>query len=159
MKEIWKDIPDWPGYKVSNLGRAIGKKGRILSPRYCHGYPRIAVVSNKKVIDLYVHQWVCILFNGGKPGPYYEVDHINDTPADCRASNLQWLTISQNRAKRRMPCGENHASSKLTEVMVRDILTRPRHLFNNRQLAKEFNISREQIRDIRNRKEWKWINV
>ena len=31
-EEIWKDIEDFPGYKISSLGNVIGLHKRVLKP-------------------------------------------------------------------------------------------------------------------------------
>jgi hypothetical protein len=39
--EEWRDVVGSPGYKVSNLGRVLGPRGRVLKPQ-THGQKRLS---------------------------------------------------------------------------------------------------------------------
>ena len=59
--------------------------------------------------------------------------------------------------KKRHSFGEHHASAKLTEKQVLDIRSRPISWGSNSLIAKEFNVDRSVISNIRRGKTWKHL--
>ena len=104
-EEIWEDIPGYEGlYQVSNMGRFIstynhshrGVKPHIINGFICkNGYRGISLSKGGKEKRYYAHRIVAAVFVDN-PNNYYEVDHINCDRADCRASNLRWVTRAGN---------------------------------------------------------------
>ena len=47
-----------------------------------------------------VHQLVMEYFGPPKPGPEYEIDHINRNKLDNRLENLRWVTRQENSYNR-----------------------------------------------------------
>ena len=104
--EIWKVVPEYPLYAVSDLGRArsldgyrprgtgqVFIKGKILTPVISkNGYPFIAI-GKKRV---YVHKLVMLSFVGPRPAGM-EVRHLDGNRANPRFDNLCYGTSSQNR--------------------------------------------------------------
>ena len=83
-----------PDGTVWSCGKKACKllKGWITSKGY-H-----AVTIRRKSIE--VHLLVAEKYLGPKPGPDYQVDHINRNRADNRVENLRWATRSENCANR-----------------------------------------------------------
>lgn len=109
-KEIWKDIPNYEGYQVSNLGRVKslerfrkGKNGslvtvkeRILKPKLTHrGYYRVDLWKQSIVKHYKVHRLVYEVFNGSIPEGL-QVNHINEIKTDNRLENLNLMTAKEN---------------------------------------------------------------
>jgi hypothetical protein len=100
-KEIWKDIEGYEGlYQVSNLGRIkslnfkrSGKEG-ILKSNPEGGYCAVTL-SHKRRGVFYIHRLVATAFIPN-PENKPEVNHINHNKRDNRASNLEWVTQSEN---------------------------------------------------------------
>ena len=99
-KESWKDIPEFPGYQVSNTGRvrSLTRKiqrgssifyirGRILKFGTSMGYSFVNLRKSGKSISIKVHKLVGIAF---VPNPLNkpEIDHINTDRKDNRCENL-----------------------------------------------------------------------
>ena len=108
--EIWKTIPGFENYEVSNLGNVkslkFGKE-RILKPglqgiktRQYFG----VILSNKgeQIKNFKVHKLVAMVFLNHKPNGYkIIVDHINNIKTDNRLENLQLITQRENSSKDR----------------------------------------------------------
>lgn len=87
MTEIWKDIKGYEGlYKVSNMGRVLGIRGKILKPirNTKSGYMQIYLCSINGIRKrIYIHRAVAETFipnMDNKPC----VDHINTIRSDER---------------------------------------------------------------------------
>jgi hypothetical protein len=98
MVEIWKDIPGFLEYQVSNLGRVKsfkGKKEKILRPFYTgSGYLQVGLTQCGRQNLKYVHRLVLWAFEGHPKGR--QCDHINMIKDDNRIENLRWVTRKQN---------------------------------------------------------------
>lgn len=109
MEEIWKPIPGFDDYAVSNLGRVKSFKGRnikLLKPQTrVKGYKFVCLSNetDKKLID--IHRLVLIAFVG-MPPEGKECDHINRVRDDNRLENLRWVTKVENEANKlkKFPC-------------------------------------------------------
>ena len=95
--EIWKvaDIDAKGIYMVSNMGRVIGSRGRLLKLPKLQGYPKVKFWNGNYVDSVSVHRLVAKAF---LPNPENkpEVDHINTVRDDNRAENLRWVTTKEN---------------------------------------------------------------
>lgn len=102
--EEWRDIPGFPGYKASSLGRIEGPRGGILKPGWNgSGYSQVEALGQSRL----VHLLVGITFLGPKPFPNWQIDHITEgDKSNNKVDNLQWLSPADNRAK----CGPTKAS-------------------------------------------------
>lgn len=101
MKEIWKDVVDFPSYQVSNLGRVRNKKTEHIKATWLDndGYVKTSLISigngQKKTHIKTIHRLVAESFLGGKHNNL-QVNHKNGVKDDNRADNLEWVTGSEN---------------------------------------------------------------
>ena len=78
---------------VSSFGRFRDRYGITKMPRaQKNGYVKVQV--NGKASSL--HVLVCAAFHGLKPSLKHEVDHVDMNPGNNKASNLRWITKSEN---------------------------------------------------------------
>jgi len=96
MDEEWKEFF---GYQVSNLGKVIGLRGQELKPHpTSKGYLRVLLTIGKRVKWHRVHRLVAELYlTNNSPKVQNQIDHINGDKTDNRASNLRWVSDSQNK--------------------------------------------------------------
>lgn len=111
MEEVWKAIPEWESYEVSNLGRirSIDRiinvnapykwravKGKIRKPQFDqHGYLQVMISQNGKSKVMKIHRAVAMAFI---PNPDNKpcVNHIDNDPTNNRLENLEWVTLKEN---------------------------------------------------------------
>lgn len=167
-KEVWKQIPDYPDYYVSNLGRVKSCRcndSKILSPADSRAYKVITLLDcqgHKKVIP--VHRVVLETFVGPPPSDDEDrVNHINRDRADNRLKNLEWSTHKEcfdskpeSVKWRDVPPSERdpHSSSKLSKSDVLEIKDSDE---TNKFLAEKYNVSTQTIYRIKSGKTWKWL--
>lgn len=107
---------------------------------------------------------VCERHHGAPPTPrHYALHKCGNGHLGCiNPHHLRWGTPAENSADSAahgtMVRGEKQYLAKLTESQVTDM--RGRYAAGGvfqRELAKEFGVSREQARDIINGKKWGWM--
>lgn len=163
-EEIWKPVNfdffrDY--YKVSNLGRVIGPKGKVLSPgkNTGTGYLGIhfCVKGRKKSTDL--HRIVAITFIPNPTNLPY-VNHINGNKHDNRVENLEWINSKDSMKHAietglRNDFGSNSVNSKIKENDVLEIRRIFKEkLMNRRQIAEKYNLNKDYISLIINKRRW-----
>jgi NUMOD4 motif-containing protein len=96
MKEIWKRVPQFPNYRVSNLGRVRrdasgqGTAGGLLKPYPDKGgYLRVGLRLEGRRSTQALHRLVAMLF---LPNPRHlpEVNHKHKPKTNCTVTNLEW---------------------------------------------------------------------
>lgn len=107
QEELWRPIPEFEGYQVSNLGRVKGRKGWILKPYSCKlGYKSVSLYTSKtEYINKRISRLVALSFIPN-PENKPDVDHINRNVEDNRLENLRWVTKSENQLNRAVCFGE-----------------------------------------------------
>lgn len=108
--EEWRDIPNYEGYQVSNLGRVKslkrfrkGKNGSLVpinekikkSVISRNGYYRVILWKESIGKWHQMHRLVWEAFNGSIPEGL-QVNHINEIKSDNRLENLNLMTPKEN---------------------------------------------------------------
>lgn len=99
IQEIWKDVVGYPNYQVSNLGNVFSRKrNQLLTPvkNTNKGYFRVllydGIGSSRKIL---IHRLVAEHFIPN-PENKPQVNHKFGVTTDNRASQLEWVTPSEN---------------------------------------------------------------
>jgi uncharacterized protein YerC len=158
--EIYKAIPGYPNYEVSNQGNVKSLKYNIiLKPQIIgSGYLMVDLCKNGTKQRFLVHRIVLSTFKGFQQDKN-QVNHINGNKLDNRLVNLEWNTRSENQKHSiliglRHTRGENNSQSKLNEKNVISILNDQRPY---KQISKEYNVSIPTISDIKRGFSWTHI--
>ena len=103
---IWRNIPQYSRYMVSNDGRVMAihkcdnhKENYILKPRpkSKHPYPIYRVIGDDgKRRTVYLHTLVVRAFHGDKPNKYAVTRHLDGNPLNNTPENLAWGTAKEN---------------------------------------------------------------
>lgn len=99
MKEIWKSLKDFPNYKISNRGRVKNRQGKILKTggnSQHNRYVKIALRNEKGRFNKYLHRIVAEVFCARPSLEHNQVNHKDKNILNNKASNLEWMTPSQN---------------------------------------------------------------
>ena len=159
VTEVWRRVPSFDSrYEVSNLGRVRFCNGRVRKLKTAvNGYLLLSVANGRGSADnVSVARLVCEAFHGACPEGF-EVDHANRDRADNRPENLRWVSKAFNLAQRQLPCGTAHHAARLNEEAIRLIRSGETYRGRNSQLARQFGVSRETVRDVRNGKYWRHV--
>lgn len=183
MKEIFRIIPSFPDYEVSNFGRVktIGRKlrythavtgnehfrqttKRFLKAQYNNqtGYKFYQLYRNKKMHNKPIHQLVAEAFLTKKKGQD-TVNHKDGNKHNNIVSNLEWCTDRYNHYHATItglkPKGKRIGTSKLTNNSVHAIKWFLNKGLSHSELAKAFKVSRSAISLIYEGVTWKHIQL
>jgi HNH endonuclease len=156
-----------PDYYVSKCGDIYSTKRsklRQLKPQLDQdGYPHVGLSTNSRHYTIKVQRLVALHFIGPKPADKV-VCHNDGNKLDCSVTNLRYDTQRNNIAdiylhgNENPPRGSMNGMAKLTEDNVRELRRlKSAEGLSHSQLGERFGISREQARDIANRKYWRHV--
>lgn len=164
--EEWRPITGYPGYEVSSLGRVFSqfihraRKHKIDKD----GYPSLYLNRpDGPPKYFHIHVLVCLAFNGPKPSPTHQVNHMDGVKTNNIPDNLEWVTVSENyRHARDMGLvskieKSGYAYGKLTEIdvlAIRDALNKNPTFAEIRQIAVNYGINWRHIYRIRDKSRW-----
>lgn len=115
-REEWKEVPGYPDYQVSNMGRVkalqhtvyhkpstkfpngrfVTYRERILIPAKEHGgYYFVVLYADKVKRSFRIHRLVAQLFVEN-PNNYEQVNHKDENKLNNQADNLEWCTCKYN---------------------------------------------------------------
>jgi hypothetical protein len=172
-----KDITGYEGlYSVTDAGEVwsydreytlANKKhirlGRKLKKSIVLGYEKVNLHKKGKKMTS-VHRIVAVAFlknEENKP----QVNHIDGNKINNNYYNLEWVTASEN-AKHAIKTGlincerfkgQRNSASKLTDKIVYEIRELLKTGENQTKISKKYDVCRETINKINNKKLWKHI--
>lgn len=161
---IWKPIPGYPSYLVSNKGAIFSrhkrKLGLLRQHIGNHGYRQVTLYPGKS--GRLVHRLVAEAF---VPNPENkpEVNHEDGCKTNNVATNLTWATEQENtdhgiRTGLIAVRGTDNAMAKLNPQKVREIRAKyvPRR-YTVYDLASEYGVSTATISLILKRLRWGYV--
>lgn len=99
--EIWKEIPGYSNYTISNFGIVKYKKDTICNIFIKFGYPRVYLTANKIRKSNALHRLLAITFI---PNPENKptVNHKDHNKENFSLDNLEWATHSEQNFHKRV---------------------------------------------------------
>jgi len=152
LTEYWKDIEEFPNYRVSNFGNVWSKKNNIVLKPYKtnRGYLTVGFWLNGKKKRLSIHRLVAQAFLPN-PDNLPEVNHINGCKTDNSLKNLEWASGRNNvlhayQTKLR--------KTKLSKTQVAEIKNLIEKGLTQRKTASKYNVSHSTIGEINRGEIW-----
>ena len=151
--EAWRDIPGFPDYQASDMGRIRSRKlgeWQVLrsTPHSRTGYLVVSPRVGGRYIARSVHRLVASAFLGEANGR--DVNHINGNKRDNSVENLEYLSRGDNhrhayRTGLREPVGKKLTIDQVCQIAVL------RGTAPQRDIARQFGVSRATVGRIHNR--------
>jgi len=133
--EIWKLIPTYESYLVSNQGRIYSLSHmKIMTPSTMNGYQLIGLTRDKKLKTYLIHRLVAQAFIPN-PNNKPEVNHKDKDKSNNDVCNLEWVSKKENM---KHAFSNNHNHVKLSSEDVRNIC----------KLAEDGKFAGEIIREL-----------
>lgn len=145
--EIWKEIPDYEDYQISNFGN-VRKNGSEIKKYTVKGH-NVIKIKNKYLMTA---RLVGTLFLN-EPKKRF-IKHINGINTDDHVLNLEWT--DEKKYNQNIRRGEHHGMAILTADEVREI----RELHKTeiyKIIAAKFNVSIGCIQGVVSKTNWKEI--
>jgi hypothetical protein len=174
-QEVWKAIPDFPGYDASDQGRVrsywkytgngdgahiLDYPQKILLSKKRPNYHGVTLCRNGEHFSRLIHRLVLEVFVGPCP-PGLEGCHNDGDVSNCFLTNLRWDTPKNNHADKvghgTQQVGEKNGFSKLTEPQVIQIRQLYATGVKSRILREMFHVSKSTIEHILSRRRWSHV--
>lgn len=160
MTEQWKRVAGYC-YEVSDLGRVRhADTGRMKKPSVQKrgGYLAVHLYRNNKRKCFALHRLVALAFipnPRGKP----DVNHRDYNRQNCKASNLEWVTVQENidHSRDNQARGERKGNARHTEDQVRKVKALIAEGWSTKDIALECNTHRPFVSKVRNGVIWSHI--
>jgi hypothetical protein len=165
--EEFRDVPRFPGYRVSSLGRVQSRRlpGRterqrddwadLRLRRLADGRLTVRLCSGGRGYVRFVHEVVLEAFIG--PCPEGHVCRFADgDPSNARLVNLRWEAGEERRKPGRF-AGSKHPRSKLTEEAVKEMCRLRAGGMSLKEIADRFGVSEQHVSGILRGLYWKHV--
>jgi hypothetical protein len=145
--EVWKDIPNYDNYEISNLANVRNKKTKYLfqskSPK--QRYIQISLSKNNKIKSYALHRLVAEVFVPNPENKLY-VNHIDGNKRNNNADNLEWVTQTENMNHASSTGLTSNTNSQCEELELLDISGNIIKIFRNQYEASNFlNVTQSAI--------------
>lgn len=178
--EHWRDVPGFPGYQVSDLGRVrscrrtigwgdggVGVASpelgwRLLKPRPLgrHGHLIVSLQRDAATRSRQVHRLVLEAFVGPCPEGM-ETRHLDGHAGNNHLANLRWGTPLENAEDKQrhgtVQRGEQQPQAKLTATGVSEIRRRWQSGESISSIARSATLARSTVSSIVRRQKWRHV--
>jgi hypothetical protein len=151
-----KQIPDYPDYTISSLGKvwSCRHKRFLKGNTNERGYKWVRLRNGNGIVMKKIHHLVLEAFVARRPKGA-ECRHLNGNRADNRPENLCWGTRVENSADRLKHGNAGHKLNIKTVKEIRSLWGSKR--FFQRELGKMYEVSQQYISSIVRGIAWKRI--
>lgn len=168
-QEVWKPIPDWPLYEVSNCGNV---RTTIRRNRNCnHGTIRplkTANVGSKRQYKCFVakdgkgnskrfllHRAILMAFISMPPNEKSMALHIDGNPSNNNLENLTWGSNSENQKHSAI-----HGTLYLSKLSIDDVKEIKSMIGkkSRKEIAEAFGITPQHVSEIKLGQNWSYIS-
>lgn len=119
-----------------------------------HGYGTLTIDGHQ----ILAHRYICTIFHSDAPSLFHQTAHLCGIKLCVNKHHLRWATRSENESDKithgTHNRGEHHGGAKLTMENVKNIRIAAGY---HKDIAKRYDISRQTVGDIKNRRRWQWI--
>lgn len=154
MKQLWKQIPDYPDYEISNLGHVMSrrtKKVLVLKPQVMKNKRHYVSLHNDNGSKLHlVHRLVAEMFIEN-PECHPIVIHLNG-PDDNSAASLRWAPVQERKMAATFATVLNDDKVRSIRKLC-DNTTVPLHVIGGM-----FGVSKSTVWRIARRQAWQHVN-
>ena len=161
MKEIWKDVDGFPGYRVSNKGRVSGpRKSELKLVDGGQGYLKVTLSIEGRHVDKRVNRLVAQAFIPN-PNNHPLVMHLDNDRANNDVRNLAWGTHAENNHYCSV-CGRHgdglndevreraYASRRSPVIAINCFTGEEIHFRSQHDAARELGVSQQHIWGVLN---------
>lgn len=130
--EVWKEVPGFPGYQVSDEGRI--RSLRRTNARLCKtevdedGYHRLSLSLGATRVHQVLSRLVALAFHGPAPAGKPICRHLDGDTNNNRPGNLAWSTQAENMADKvrhgTAQVGSTHPRAVIDEAVARAVKQR-----------------------------------
>lgn len=160
--EIWKDVPTYPRYQASNLGRVKGPRHTTKGSLTIHGYYRTNTTVDGVVKEAKIHRMVALAFLGLPPAGKEYVNHIDGDKANNTPENLEWCSIQENLRHNYEVLGRTARAGLDDGFMTDDTVRAIRILrdagMNGRQISRAVSRKYNTVMSVITNKAWRHIH-
>ncbi len=163
METSWISIPNHANYSINIQGQVKNNTtGKLISVAVGKiGYYKVNLWSKNKYKTLYIHRILADIFLPKLNGKTF-INHIDGNKLNNNLSNLEWCNAKHNSIEAirigLVPLGEKRKGSKLSNEDALTIYNLVHSGISRAVLSKMFGISKTQISQIKNKREWKHIH-
>jgi hypothetical protein len=174
MKEIFKQVKNYPAYRISNLGRLQSRwrRGSFYNGFKCvdrwkdlngkpdeKGYLQVILCNTSGRKTIRIHKIVAEAFLGLRPKDKPCVRHLDNNKLNNSVSNLTYGTYKENEDDkiRHGTWNLRNGGAKLTPLQVNEIRVKLANGAKQNTLATEYDVSRPTITRIANNTIWKTV--
>ena len=158
-QEIWKAVPEFPGYEVSDRGRVRSfRVPKLLRAEIKgRGHASVWLMLSGRPRRRSVHRLVLLAFRGPAPAGH-EGCHCNGDLKNNALENLRWDTHRSNMNDKRrhgtQPAGAFHPNAKVSVSDAQKIKALLAEGQTGAQIARLFGVSGTVVSEIRRGKHW-----